>query len=85
MRFGVASRIDIKKVACVSKWLDRVLKYMITILGSIVNIIGGYQPIWPFNEHKNLHFDNEYDVHMSSKNYEESGYGLNLDSLAISS
>ena len=30
---------------------------MITILGSIVNIIGRH--IWPFNEHKNLHFDNE--------------------------
>jgi hypothetical protein len=56
------------------------LKYMITILGSIANIIGGYQP---FMEHKNLHFDNEYDVHMSSKNYEASGYGLDLDSLAI--
>ena len=25
-----------------------------------------------------LHFDNEYDIHMSSKNYEESGYNLGL-------
>ena len=30
---------------------------MITILGSIGNNMEG--PIWPFNEHKNLHFDNE--------------------------
>ena len=38
---------------------------------------------WTFNEHKNLHLDNKYDVHMSSKNYEESGYGLDLDLLTI--
>ena len=55
---------------------------MITILGSIGNNMEG--PIWPFNEHKNLHFDNEEDIHVSSKNYEESGYSLNLDLLAIS-
>ena len=32
------------------------------ILGSMVNIIGGgggVGSIWPFNEHKNLHLDNE--------------------------
>ena len=50
---------------------------MITNLDSIVNIIG--EPIWPFDEHKNPHFDNEYDIHMSSENYEEGGYSLNLD------
>ena len=27
----------------------------------------------PFSEHKNLHFDVDLDIHMSSKNYEESG------------
>ena len=31
---------------------------MLTILGSIVNIIGGTY-IWPCDEHKNLHFDDE--------------------------
>ena len=41
-------------------------------------------PTWPFHEHKNLHFDNEWDIHMSSENHEESNYGLNLDLLSIS-
>ena len=27
-------------------------------------------PIWPFNEHNNLHFDNQWDNHRSSENYE---------------
>ena len=32
---------------------------MITILGSIVNInVGREEPIWSFNEHKNLHLGN---------------------------
>ena len=29
-----------------------------------------------FNEHKNLHFDNGFDVHMNSKSYEENNHGL---------
>ena len=37
-----------------------------------------------FNEHKNLHFDNEYDVHMSFKGYEKCGSDLNLDLQTIS-
>ena len=41
---------------------------MLTRLGSIVNITRW--PIWPFNEHKNLHFDNEWDIHLISKNHE---------------
>ena len=46
---------------------------LITILGSIVNIMG--RRIWPFNEdeNENLHFDDEQDIYMSSKSYEESG------------
>jgi hypothetical protein len=28
------------------------------------------------NEHKNIHFDSEQDIHSSSKNHEESGYGV---------
>ena len=50
---------------------------MIIILCSIVNVIWGWgDAIQPFNEHKNLHFDNELNIHMSSQNHEESGYGL---------
>jgi hypothetical protein len=40
---------------------------MLTILGSIVNI-NWDRSIWSLNEHKNLHFDNEKDIHMSSEN-----------------
>ena len=41
---------------------------MTTILGSLVNIIGGgtYMTI---DEHKNLRFDNDKNSHMSSKNH----------------
>lgn len=35
--------------------------------------------ISPLREHETLHFDNESDVHTSPKNYEESGYDLDLD------
>ena len=42
------------------------MQNMLTILGPIVNMIGRIY-IWPLNEHKNLHFDNEWDIHMSSK------------------
>ena len=41
-------------------------------------------PVWPLNEHENLHFENEYDIHLSSKNYEATGYRRNLDFLIIS-
>ena len=30
---------------------------MLTILGSMKNMIGG--PIWPLNEQESLHFDNK--------------------------
>ena len=52
---------------------------MFTILGSIVNKIGQelYEP-------KNLHFENEEDVCMSSEDYEESGYSLHLHLVTIS-
>ena len=39
--------------------------------------------IQAFNEHKNIHFDNEQNIHMSSKIYEEVGYDLHLDLLTI--
>ena len=32
-----------------------------------------------FINSENLHFDNEQEIHMSSENYEESGYRLVLD------
>ena len=32
-----------------------------------------------FNEHGNLHFDDEQDIHTSSRHYKASGYGLDLD------
>lgn len=28
-------------------------------------------PLWPLNEHKHLHFDNEEDIYTSSKIYED--------------
>jgi hypothetical protein len=34
-----------------------------------------------FNERKKLHFYNEHNIHMSSKNYEGNGYGHDLDLL----
>ena len=37
----------------------------------------------PFDKHKNLYFDNEYDFHTNFKNYEESSNGLGLDLLTI--
>ena len=48
----------------------RTQNMIVTIMGSIVNIIGG--AMCPLNEHKNLHFDNELDIHVKCKNYEES-------------
>ena len=32
-----------------------------------------------FNELKNLHFD-EFDIHVSSENYEANGYGTRIQS-----
>ena len=32
------------------------------------------------SKHENLHFDNEHDIHMSSKNYEKSRYGCDTNS-----
>ena len=33
---------------------------------------------------ENLHFDNEHDIQSSSENYEENGYGHDLNVLIIS-
>ena len=56
---------------------------MITILGSVVVIIEGAVMVC-LNEHENLHFDDEHDIHTSSKVYEESDKGLDLDLPTIS-
>ena len=68
---------------CFLQVSDYVSQDMITIQSSINQIDwqkggkhGGGGPIWPSTEHENhLHFDNEEDIHMSSKKHEESGYG----------
>ena len=54
---------------------------MISNLDSIINIIGGF--IWPYNERKNTHFDNEWKIHKDFENYKESGYDPNLNLLTI--
>ena len=38
----------------------------------------------PLNKHKNLHFDDGLDIHMSSKNNEENGYMYDLELLIVS-
>ena len=50
-------------------------------MGNIIWGEGG--PIWPFNGHMNLHFDNEGDIYVSSEIYEGSGLNLDLDLLTI--
>ena len=50
---------------------------MIIVLGSIVNIVGE-RSLSTFNVHENLQFDN-----LSSENYEESVYNLELGLLTI--
>ena len=39
--------------------------------------------MWPLIEYESLHFDNELDVYMRSKNYEANDYGRDLDLLVI--
>lgn len=36
--------------------------------------------MWPLSEHENHHSDNEYDIHMSFKNYEtnDNEHGLRI-------
>ena len=66
---------------CVQKRLDCMLKYENYSKPNSWRDWGGGEPKWPLNEHENIYFDNERDNHMSSRNYEDSGYGLNLDLL----
>ena len=71
---------------CYDKGILASTLVLLTILGPWVKMIGG--PIWPLNECENLHFENEWDIHMSSKNYEENGcyrHGLDLHLAQITS
>ena len=46
-----------------------------TLLSSADNILSTHDgPVWPFDEHEILHFDDEQDdvIHMSSESHEES-------------
>ena len=54
---------------------------MITILGSIVNVITGLVRL--VKEHENLHSNNKFNIHVSPESYEESGHCLDLDLLPI--
>ena len=80
----VAPRTYIK-ITCVIQKIGLHAQHMIPILGSIVIIVGGggEVAIRALNEHENLHFDNEQDIHMRSTNYEKSNYDLNLNVLTI--
>ena len=66
-----------------SKEIGLCAQIMMTYLNSIINLIIGVS-IWLFNEHKNLHFDGEYDIHISYESYDESRYSLDMDLLTIS-
>jgi hypothetical protein len=52
------------------------------ILGSMVNMIG--EPICSLNDHKNLHFDIDKGIHITSKFFEANAYRQGLDLLIIS-
>ena len=70
-----------KDIMCLKEIARPHAPNMLTTVDSIVNITRG--PICPSNGHENLHFDNQEDIYMSSKNYEESSYNLDLHLLAI--
>lgn len=58
------------------KYIGLCVQNLVAILGSIINMIGGWGRLYDhldlvFYFKKNLHFDNESDIQMSSKNHEE--------------
>ena len=53
---------------------------MLTILGSIDNMIGGIE----LNLHEILHLKTEYDVHRSFKHYKANGYKVDEANVDIS-
>lgn len=46
--------------------------------------MGGGEDMYSFKLRKNPHFDDEYDIHVSSKIHEEDTYDLDFDLLIIS-
>ena len=60
---------------------DYLLVNILFFFSRLNNQHNWWEPIWPSNE--TLHLDNEQDIHMSSENYEGSGYGLDLDLLTM--
>ena len=84
MWLGVAPQWISKKHVFKTK-LKYMLKYdSYSKLNSQHNLKGRRGGVWPFKEYENLHDDIKLDIHTSSKNYGESGYGLDLDLLTIS-
>lgn len=73
---GCESKNGYKKT-CFEKDMDSAQK-MLTILNVIANITEG-----TYNCLSNLHFDNEQEIHTSSKDYEEGSYRHDLDLLII--
>ena len=39
--------------------------------------------MWPLDEHMDPQFDDEWDIHRSSENYEANGYKHNLNFLIV--
>ena len=76
-------RTNYKKTCLQERW-DYMLKILLIILCSIVNIIGIHKPIRSFNKKGNFQFDNGVDILFSPKNHEENGYGRMLDTPNIS-
>ena len=82
MWLNLVPTIDQKDMS--SKGIGLRAQNMLTLLGAVVNMYFGGGGIWSLNKHTNLHFDNEQEIHMSSQNYEKSGYDLDLDLLTTS-
>ena len=81
MWFAVGGRTDTQK-PCVHKKIGLHAQNMVTVLGSIVSIIGGAYVI--INEHESHNFETEVEnIYMKSENYEEWGYSLESDLLTI--
>ena len=70
-----------KRIMCL-KEIGLCAQYMIIILGSIVNIIE--KDLYDLLMSTIITLLMEYYIHMSSENYEESNYSLDLDLLTIS-
>jgi hypothetical protein len=45
-----------------------------TILSSSLNTFRKTDTLWPFDDHVNLHFNNEQVIHTSSNSHKKSGY-----------